>query len=287
MSRQPQRGRDDRRAARSCSRSSAATAATSSKGTRICRRSGPYLRLVECQARSGLAGALGDQPAPVSSEDAHAQLHVQARRRPKPSPPICSMPARRTATQWLASHGRCPTGIDPERCRSWWRTGKEIVDSVGCRGCHGFAEGESPALLGAEQGHRAQPQPRRREDRRALDVLLGEGAARLLARVRACRACAERRRGARGGVLPAHAWARSSRTRSSTRGCRIRKRSRHGKALVRKYGCFGCHDIPGMENESRIGVELLDLRLEAARGAVLRQPHRHSRAPGTTGRSTS
>src|SRR5262249_41080437 len=29
-----------------------------------------------------------------------------------------------------------------------------------------------------------------------------------------------------------------------------------GEKLVRKYGCAGCHDIPGMENEARIGVEL-------------------------------
>jgi mono/diheme cytochrome c family protein len=29
-----------------------------------------------------------------------------------------------------------------------------------------------------------------------------------------------------------------------------------GEGLVRKYGCPGCHDIPGMEKESRIGVEL-------------------------------
>ena len=29
-----------------------------------------------------------------------------------------------------------------------------------------------------------------------------------------------------------------------------------GKALVRKYGCFGCHELSGMEHESRIGVEL-------------------------------
>src|SRR5262249_49746650 len=27
-----------------------------------------------------------------------------------------------------------------------------------------------------------------------------------------------------------------------------------GEALVRKYGCFGCHEINGMEHESRIGV---------------------------------
>jgi mono/diheme cytochrome c family protein len=29
-----------------------------------------------------------------------------------------------------------------------------------------------------------------------------------------------------------------------------------GKSLIRKYGCFGCHEINGMEKESRIGVEL-------------------------------
>lgn len=29
-----------------------------------------------------------------------------------------------------------------------------------------------------------------------------------------------------------------------------------GRALVRKYGCFGCHQISAMEHESRIGVEL-------------------------------
>jgi mono/diheme cytochrome c family protein len=31
---------------------------------------------------------------------------------------------------------------------------------------------------------------------------------------------------------------------------------KQGEALVRKYGCFGCHEINGMEHESRIGVEL-------------------------------
>jgi mono/diheme cytochrome c family protein len=29
-----------------------------------------------------------------------------------------------------------------------------------------------------------------------------------------------------------------------------------GKSLIRKYGCFGCHEIYGMDKESRIGVEL-------------------------------
>ena len=31
---------------------------------------------------------------------------------------------------------------------------------------------------------------------------------------------------------------------------------KRGETLVRKWGCFGCHDIKGMEKESRIGAEL-------------------------------
>jgi mono/diheme cytochrome c family protein len=34
------------------------------------------------------------------------------------------------------------------------------------------------------------------------------------------------------------------------------KNVKRGEALVRKWGCFGCHDIKGMEKESRIGAEL-------------------------------
>ena len=34
------------------------------------------------------------------------------------------------------------------------------------------------------------------------------------------------------------------------------KNIKRGESLVRKWGCFGCHDIKGMEKESRIGAEL-------------------------------
>lgn len=33
---------------------------------------------------------------------------------------------------------------------------------------------------------------------------------------------------------------------------------RRGEQLVRYYGCFGCHTIPGMEKEAKIGVDLSD-----------------------------
>ncbi len=31
---------------------------------------------------------------------------------------------------------------------------------------------------------------------------------------------------------------------------------KEGEALVRTYGCFGCHEIPGFENESKVGADL-------------------------------
>ena len=34
---------------------------------------------------------------------------------------------------------------------------------------------------------------------------------------------------------------------------------KRGESLVRRWGCFGCHDIKGMEKESRIGAELTTL----------------------------
>ena len=34
------------------------------------------------------------------------------------------------------------------------------------------------------------------------------------------------------------------------------KNIKRGESLVRRWGCFGCHDIKGMEKESRIGAEL-------------------------------
>ena len=57
-------------------------------------------------------------------------------------------------------------------------------------------------------------------------------------------------------LVPAHAREPKQPDRGSRDAARRPDTIAHGEALVRKYGCFGCHDIPGMEKESRIGVEL-------------------------------
>ena len=35
-----------------------------------------------------------------------------------------------------------------------------------------------------------------------------------------------------------------------------------GESLIRRYGCFGCHDISGFEKSQKIGVDLSELGLQ-------------------------
>lgn len=42
----------------------------------------------------------------------------------------------------------------------------------------------------------------------------------------------------------------------SQRATVMQQEAAQGKELVRKYGCYGCHDIPGFENATKVGAEL-------------------------------
>lgn len=161
--------------------------------------------------------------------------------------------SKKDATEWLDQHPM-PEGYRPED-EVMVEKGRELARSVGCLGCHGLSEGEFttrvadkdlvPNLkdIAAKVGPRwtynwlmnpksYNPGTRmpslRLSDEEALALttyLMTLGAkpepdAELVARLE----------------IPAN----------------IAK----GEKLVRKYGCAGCHEIPGMEKESRIGVEL-------------------------------
>ncbi len=156
--------------------------------------------------------------------------------------------------KWLKDHP-LPAGYRGQADQLVTR-GRELVNSIGCKGCHGFADGEFSTALGTNKdlipnlkdvAAKVGPQwtyhwlknPRdfspdtrmpslRLTDQEALSItaylmtLGGKGA----------------------GI-------RGIEQRLADAG-----NAKRGEALIRKYGCFGCHDIPGMEKESRIGVEL-------------------------------
>lgn len=155
--------------------------------------------------------------------------------------------------KWLETRP-LPTGIDPNNA-ALVAHGKELVDSLGCRGCHGFAEGESPALLGENKdivpnlSHVAE-----KTDARWLYYWIkGPRQYSPISRMPSLRLSDDEAKSIVSFLLTLG-------TKQEIPGLAERlnrpETIAEGKALVRKYGCFGCHDVTGMENESRIGVEL-------------------------------
>ena len=51
-----------------------------------------------------------------------------------------------------------------------------------------------------------------------------------------------------------------------------------GKALIQHYGCAGCHEISGLEDEGRIGVEMTNEGSKPIERLRLRSLHRRCQA---------
>jgi len=134
--------------------------------------------------------------------------------------------------------------------------GKKLAETIGCKGCHGFAEGEFSTPLGKEKdlvpnlkdiASKAGPQwiyhwirnPRGfAPDTRMPSLRLSDDeAAAITAYLMTLGAKPEPMAGIQEKLADANAIKR-------------------GESLIRRWGCAGCHDIKGMEKESRVGVEL-------------------------------
>jgi mono/diheme cytochrome c family protein len=134
--------------------------------------------------------------------------------------------------------------------------GKKLVETIGCKGCHGFADGEFSTPLGKEKdlvpnlkdiATKTDPQwmyhwvkdPKGFEPGTKMPSLrLSDEEALAITSYLSTL----------GGKSEAIAGIEEK----LADGANIKR----GEALIRKYGCAGCHDIEGMEKESRIGVEL-------------------------------
>ena len=134
--------------------------------------------------------------------------------------------------------------------------GKKLVDTIGCKGCHGFAEGEFSTPLGKEKdlvpnlkdiSSKVGPQwiyhwikdPRGfSPETRMPSLRLSDDEARAITSYLTTL----------GGKPDTMQGIEEKLADAGN--------IKRGESLVRKWGCFGCHDIKGMEKESRIGVEL-------------------------------
>jgi mono/diheme cytochrome c family protein len=159
---------------------------------------------------------------------------------------------------WLDLHAR-PAGVDP-RSAARVGEGKKLTESLGCLGCHGFEA-----------------------DQYASQVALGKDMAPNLARIaektharwiyhwlKNPRAHSETARMPRLRLSDAEASSITSylltlqdqKPLAADSALRAKLADPavidDGARLIRRYGCFGCHTINGMEGESRVSVELSD-----------------------------
>jgi mono/diheme cytochrome c family protein len=159
------------------------------------------------------------------------------------------------AEAWLAAHPD-PGGISPDD-PDLVAKGKELFDSVGCRACHAITPDEIATPLGAAKdwgpnlGNVAQKEsgrfiywwiknPRSYNPKsRMPDLRLTDDEARSIA-----------------SYLLSLSTPPAGDQQITAATLEDPELVEQGKALVRKFGCYGCHAINGMENESRIGVEL-------------------------------
>jgi mono/diheme cytochrome c family protein len=157
-----------------------------------------------------------------------------------------------SSAAWVAEHA----APDVPRDADTVRRGKALVDTVGCRACHAL----SPDEVAGQLGENKNIAP-------ILDAVAEKTDARWLyhwvknprgysdiARMPSLRLTDGEARDVTAYLLTLGA------PKPGPSGLATRLRDpgavAAGEKLVRKYGCAGCHDVPGMELESRIGAEL-------------------------------
>jgi len=163
--------------------------------------------------------------------------------------------SKEESDKWVQEHP-LPAGVR-EGDANEVAKGKKLVETIGCKGCHGFADGEFTTPLGKSKdlipnlkdvaAKVAGPQwiyhwlknPRGYQpETRMPSLRLADDEARAITTYLMTL-------GGKSEALPG--------IEAKLADANNIKR---GEGLVRKWGCFGCHDIKGMEKESRIGAEL-------------------------------
>ncbi len=156
--------------------------------------------------------------------------------------------------KWLQEHP-LPAGFR-EGDANEIAKGKNLVETVGCKGCHGFAEGEFTTVVGKDKdlvpnlediASKTGPQWIYHwiKDPRAYSASTNMPSLRL--------------RDDEATAITAYLATLGAKTPPISdieKRLADEKNIKLGESLVRRYGCYGCHEIKGLEKESRIGVEL-------------------------------
>src|SRR5438477_11156966 len=157
---------------------------------------------------------------------------------------------KQPSEEWRAAHAAPAVDLGQAS------RGKELVGSLGCRACHALAPDEVAGQLGANKdiAPNLSAVAEKTDATWIYHWIKNPRGYSAIARMPNLRLSDDEARATTAYLVtlgeqqpaPADLTARLADPANVAAG----------EKVVRKYGCPGCHDIPGMESESRIGVEL-------------------------------
>lgn len=168
--------------------------------------------------------------------------------------------------RWLAAHPK-PAGFEQAvRNPAMIEEGKGLFESVGCKACHSVDPGQLGTPVGDDQRFKPEATRTTKDFAPNLARIAEKTGARWMyfwlenPRDFSPHTAMPSLRLSDHEAVALTAYLMTLGSRKDAPGIdKLLARSDEiakGKALVRKYGCFGCHEVSGMEHESRIGVEL-------------------------------
>lgn len=160
------------------------------------------------------------------------------------------------ARAWLDEHPE-PSGVDASSA-ALVEEGKKIAESVGCLGCHGF-EGEafaSQVAVGKDIAPNLARIAEKADARWLYHWISDPRSYSDSSRMPRLRLSAEEARAVTSYLGTLSKDADRPADPELRRRIATKESIDKGGALIRRYGCFGCHTINGMEAESRVSVEL-------------------------------
>jgi mono/diheme cytochrome c family protein len=158
--------------------------------------------------------------------------------------------SKEPSTEWLEQNGEVK--VDPALAAH----GRELMDQIGCRACHALAPDEVAGQLGADKdiAPNLSKIAEKTDARWIYHWIKNPRGYSHVARMPSLRLSDEEAAAVTAYLVTL--GQKQPEPSDLEKQLADPANVAAGEKLVRKFGCPGCHDIPGMESESRIGAEL-------------------------------
>jgi mono/diheme cytochrome c family protein/predicted nucleic acid-binding Zn-ribbon protein len=171
-------------------------------------------------------------------------------------------------TAYLWKHASGPEGyLEPAPPQGDAARGRELVESVGCYGCHAVTDDDPVRTVRGSATRAVAPTLAGIADKTHYEWLYNwvKDPARLWhdTSMPSLRLSSQEAADVATYLMTLSRGQRYETPELFRNESLLAERAEQGRQLIAEYGCFGCHDIGGFENAQRIGAELTDFGRKA------------------------